>query len=334
MEAQIRRPCSSPDAAADVLRRGGVVAFPTETVYGLGADATNAAAVRRIFEIKGRPATNPLIVHVADAAAARACVAEWPEEAEALAARFWPGPLTLVLPRGGGIVDEVTAGGPTVGVRVPDHSLALQMLRRFRGGVAAPSANRSNHVSPTAADHVRDDLADAVNLILDGGPCGVGIESTVLSLATPTPTVLRLGGVGIDALREVIGEVEVRGGSDAGVAASPGRQAKHYSPDVPTRGRETRWFRSVLRGFMEHHATPATQPAVLGLRGGAGDWFRDLGYARHWLLPDDPAAYAALLYATLRAAEASGAGEILVELPPDAASWAAVRDRLRRATSE
>ena len=328
-----RASSSSADAAAGVLRRGGVVAFPTETVYGLGADATNAAAVRRIFEIKGRPATNPLIVHVADAAAAWACVAEWPAAAEALAARFWPGPLTLVLRRGGGIVDEVTAGGATVGVRVPDHPVALEMLRSFGGGVAAPSANRSNHVSPTTADHVRDDLGEAVDLILDGGPCGVGIESTVLSLATPTPAVLRLGGVGIDALREVIGGVSFHGGSDAGVAASPGRQARHYSPDVPTRGRETSWFRRVLRDFMEHHATPDSQPAVLGLRGGAGDWFRDVGYVRHWLLPDDPAAYAAALYATLRAAEASGANTIYVELPPDEPEWAALRDRLGRATA-
>ena len=207
------------------------------------------------------------------------------------------------------------------------------MLRSFGGGIAAPSANRSNHVSPTTADHVRNDLGDLVDLILDGGPCGVGIESTVLSLATPTPTVLRLGGVGIDALRGVIGDVQSHGGSDAGVAASPGRQIKHYAPDVPTRGRETSWFRSVLRDFMEHQATPDAQPAVLGLAGGAGDWFRDVGYARHWLLPDDPAAYAAALYATLRAAEASGSSEIFVELPPDDPRWAAVRDRLSRATA-
>ena len=168
--------------AADILRRGGVVAIPTETVYGLAADATNADAVRRIFAIKGRPATNPLIVHVADVEGARRCVSEWPNEATRLAERFWPGPLTIVLPKADAIVDDVTAGGPMVGVRVPDHPLTLEMIRHFRGGVAAPSANRSNHVSPTTAQHVRDDLRDTVDLVLDGGPCIIGIESTVLSL--------------------------------------------------------------------------------------------------------------------------------------------------------
>ena len=320
--------------AADVLRRGGLVALPTETVYGLGADATNAAAVRRIFAAKGRPATNPLIVHAADRWMAASCVADWPEAAERLAARFWPGPLTLVLPRASFIADEVTAGGPTVGVRVPNHPVALELLRTFGGGVAAPSANRSNHVSPTTAAHVRDDLGETVDFILDGGPCQVGIESTVLSLAGDVPTVLRLGGINLDELRRVIGEVAVRGGSDAGVAASPGRQATHYAPRVPAIARDTRWFRRVLRDFMEWHAAPQSQPAVVGLEGGAGDWFREVGYARYRHMPRDAAAYAADLYAALRWAESCGAREIYVELPPDAPEWAAVRDRLRRATPD
>src|SRR4051812_1359954 len=178
--------------AAQVLRSGGLVAFPTETVYGLGADATNADAVAKIFAAKGRPSTNPLIVHVADAATARRYATDWPVAASRLAERFWPGPLTLVLPKAMSIVSAVTAGLGTVGLRVPNHPLALQLLQDFSGPVAAPSANRSNRVSPTTAQHVRDELGDSVDVILDGGPCAVGIESTVIDLTTaPRPTLLR-----------------------------------------------------------------------------------------------------------------------------------------------
>ena len=174
---------------AELLRRGELVAFPTETVYGLGADATNQTAVRKIFAAKGRPSTNPLIVHIADAAIAQRYASAWDERAEKLAMHFWPGPLTLVLPKSAEIVDEVTAGLPSVGLRVPDHPLALELLRAFGGAVAAPSANRSNRISPTLADHVRQEFGDAIPLIIDGGPCRVGIESTVLDL-TGEPRIL------------------------------------------------------------------------------------------------------------------------------------------------
>src|SRR5947207_9629696 len=181
--------------AVEILRAGGLVAFPTETVYGLGADATNAEAVAKIFAAKGRPATNPLIVHVADVDTARRFAASWPLAASHLAEQFWPGPLTLVLPRSPAIVPAVSAGLRTVGLRVPNHPLALQLLQQFGGPVAAPSANRSNRVSPTTAQHVRDELGDAVDLVLDGGPCAVGIESTVLDLTGDRPAILRPGGV-------------------------------------------------------------------------------------------------------------------------------------------
>ena len=167
------------DQAVSILRRGGIVAFPTETVYGLGADATNPRAVDRIFQIKGRPSTNPLIVHVADGQVARRYASEFPVAATKLVARFFPGPLTIVLPKAPSIVDEVTAGLDTVGLRSPNHPLALELLRRFDGAIAAPSANKSTRVSPTTAQHVRDELGEAVALLLDGGPCEVGIESTV-----------------------------------------------------------------------------------------------------------------------------------------------------------
>ena len=181
--------------AVRIVRAGGLVAFPTETVYGLGADATNPAAVGKIFQAKGRPPTNPLIVHVADIAVGKKYAAEWPKTAQLLAEKFWPGPLTLVLLKSRSIVDEVTAGKNTVGLRVPNHPLALELLRQFNGPLAAPSANRSTRVSPTTAQHVHDELGDKVDLILDGGPCTVGIESTVLDLTVDPPIILRPGAI-------------------------------------------------------------------------------------------------------------------------------------------
>ena len=216
-------------AAVAVLRRGGLVAFPTETVYGLGADGADPLAVRRIFAAKGRPATNPLIVHVASSTVARRYATAWPATADRLAATFWPGPLTIVLPRDATIADEVSAGRGTVGLRVPDHPLALELLAAFDGPVAAPSANRANHVSPTTADHVRDELGDRVDLILDGGPCAVGIESTVIDLTGGRPALLRPGGISRGQLEAVVGPIDVVQGS----AASPGQGSRHYAPVTP-----------------------------------------------------------------------------------------------------
>ena len=293
--------------AADILRRGGLVAFPTETVYGLGADATNPAAVARIFTAKGRPSTNPLIVHVADEATAQKYAAEWPDLARQLAARFWPGPLTIVVERGAGIVDAVTAGGTTVGLRVPNHPVAMELLRAFGGAVAAPSANRSEHVSPTLASHVADDLGDRVDLILDGGPCGVGIESTVVDVSQGNVRMLRLGGVSVGALEKVVGPVSVQTRGPTGPAASPGQHARHYSPTTPA-------FRF----------TADQRAMVIGQAESEGAAILPTG--------SDQAEYARDLYRRLRELDDGGHAAIYIEMPPEVPEWAAVRDRLLRAT--
>jgi L-threonylcarbamoyladenylate synthase len=301
------------------------VGFPTEPVYGLGADATNADAVRRIFAAKGRPPTNPLIAHVADAAMAKRYTAAWPPVADALAAAFWPGPLTLVLPKHPSVADEATAGLGSVGVRVPGHPLALELLRAFGGAVAAPSANRSNRVSPTTAQHVRDELGDAVDLILDGGPCAVGIESTVLDLTGDVPTILRPGGVSRDQLESVLGAVVESGPvvSAATATASPGQHAIHYSPVTPTIRFESSQ-RTVLAAGAE--LGPC---GMMTVRPGARTAPRKEGPAVE--MPGDPQAYARHLYAVLRELDGMGLRTIYVEMPPDERRWSAVRDRLRRA---
>jgi L-threonylcarbamoyladenylate synthase len=301
--------------AVEVLRRGGLVSFPTETVYGLGADALNARAVERIFEVKGRPGTNPLIVHVADAATARRYAEAWPVEATWLAERFWPGPLTLILPKQHSIPDVVTAGRPTVGLRVPRHPVALELLKAFDGPVAAPSANRSTRVSPTSAQHVRDELGDAVDLILDGGACDVGIESTVLDLSVETPTILRPGSITREEIEREIGPVAVFGGSVAAgvVASSPGQHAVHYAP----RARAYR-FAAEQRDQMRSAALRDRNPSHVYLFLGE--------------MPGTPEQYARELYRTLRSHDEQGASAMFIEMPPDTAEWAAVRDRLTRAT--
>ena len=307
------------ELAATLLRAGKLVAFATETVYGLGADATNASAVARIFAAKGRPGTNPLIVHVANADAARRWVLDWPVEAEKLARAFWPGPLTLVLPKAAAIVDGVTAGLSTVGIRVPNHPLALALLAEFDGPVAAPSANRSNRISPTTAEHVRAELGEAVDLILDGGSCEVGIESTVLDLSSERPTILRPGQVTAEKIAEVIGRPVGLGSvvlEPSKAAASPGQHRVHYSPTTAT--------------FYFSPPAPA--------KNGAGYLLlrceEPVGAAPVVRMPGEPRAYAQRLYAALRELDALGLSAILVEMPPEDAEWMAVRDRLRRAGRE
>ncbi len=222
--------------AARVLRSGGLVAFPTETVYGLGADATNPEAVAGIFTAKGRPSWDPLIVHVPELAALPSVVSAIPPQVQLLAERFWPGPLTLVLPRNPAIPASVAAGGSTIGVRIPSAPVAQALLREAGVPVAAPSANRFMHTSPTRAEHVLADLDGRIDCLLDGGPCSVGVESTVLDLTTTPPRVLRPGGVTLEALREALGEVEappsepLEAGNPAGIAAAPGQMARHYAP--------------------------------------------------------------------------------------------------------
>jgi L-threonylcarbamoyladenylate synthase len=311
--------------SVEILRVGGLVAFPTETVYGLGGDARSAAAVRKIFAAKGRPATNPLIVHVADAAVARRYARQWPESADKLANAFWPGPLTIVLPKDPSIVDEATAGLGTVGLRVPDHPLTLELLRAFDGPLAGPSANRSMRVSPTTAEHVRQELGDRVDLVLDGGPCQVGIESTVLDLSRARPVILRPGGVSRQQIEAMIGPIEVSVGHVPPTqgAASPGQHEVHYSPRAPT-------YRFVMgQGAQAQQVVRelgAKHPVLLSMPAGLSSVAEKVVF-----MPIDPHIYAQRLYATLREADASGADVILIEMPPDEPAWSAVRDRLMRA---
>ena len=303
--------------AAGILKHGGLVAFPTETVYGLGADATSAAAVSGIFRAKGRPSYNPLIVHVADIASAKTIVTSWPPTAQALADRFWPGPLTLVLPKADSIPENVTAGLPTVGVRVPNHPVALALIRAAGLPLAAPSANRSMHVSPTLGDHVASSLGGAPDLILDAGPVAVGIESTVLDLTTRIPTVLRPGMISVDQLRDVIGRVEVASGhAPDGVARpSPGMMDRHYSPAA-----------RVL-------IVDATEIATAARHGGKVVVLArtPVSGANVWPMPSTAADYARLLYGMLHRADAEGYDTVIVEAVPADSAWDGVRDRLRRA---
>jgi L-threonylcarbamoyladenylate synthase len=292
--------------AAELIRCGGIVAFPTETVYGLGANAFDAAAVARIFTVKGRPRQSPLIVHVDSIDMARALVLEWSDAADRLARHYWPGPLTLVLRKQPSIPDIVTAGLATVGLRVPSHPLALALIRAAGVPIAAPSANPFTRLSPTTAEHVRQSLGDAVDLVLDGGPATVGIESTVLSLASAEPVLLRPGVIPLPEVELLIGPVRVAEGAAAGAHSSPGMHPQHYRPRTPL----------VLLAACD--APPA----------GRGDWLR-LGRE----MAAEPAAYAAMLYAALHRLDARGLDWIAVERPPDTPEWAGVLDRLTRAAN-
>jgi L-threonylcarbamoyladenylate synthase len=318
-------------AAADILRNGGLVAFPTETVYGLGADATNPAAVRRIFQIKGRPLTNPLIVHVADSAMARRFADPWPEVADRLAERFWPGPLTLVVGKAPAIVAEATAGLNSVALRCPRHPLALELLRIFDGPVAAPSANRSTRISPTTAQHVRDEFGDTIDCILDGGPCEVGIESTVLDLTGPVPTILRPGQVTAEQLEPIVAPVvtATRTIDDSQPASSPGQQAVHYAPLAPAyRFEPAQW--PAVNAWCQSHQQQRWALMTLGQRRSPTSRVPTAG--RVLAMPPAPADYARQLYCVLRQLDAEAVHSIWIEMPPDEPQWAAVRDRLLRAT--
>jgi L-threonylcarbamoyladenylate synthase len=323
----VRSPAGLADGirrAAEVMRGGGLVCFPTETVYGLGANALDADAVRRIFEAKGRPANNPLIVHIADRERAKAIVAEWPESAQRLAEGFWPGPLTLVLPRGEAIPDAVTAGGATVAVRVPAHPVARELLAACGLPIAAPSANRSARLSPTTAAHVKRDLDGKVDLILDGGPTPGGIESTVLDLTGP-PQLLRPGLIEVPALEAVIGPVLRPQVSAGGAAAlpSPGMLPRHYAPRTPLECVED----DGLARVAELHAQGVRVALVSHHPGIVQDVPAGVPVAR---MPADPAGYAAMLYAVLHLLDERQLERIVVALPPAGEEWMAVRDRLRR----
>jgi L-threonylcarbamoyladenylate synthase len=290
----------SLEQAAALIRAGKLVAFPTETVYGLGANALDSEAVARIFAAKGRPRTSPLIVHVDSVEMARGLASQWPDAAEVLARRYWPGPLTLVVPKRAAIPDIVTAGLPTVGLRMPAHPLALALIRAAGVPIAAPSANRFTELSPTHAGHVPAGLADYV---MNGGPARVGIESTVLSLAGE-PTLLRPGAISLTEIAASIGPVLTAEAPDSGPHASPGMHRRHYRPATPL------------------YLIGAGEPPPAG----CGAWLR-LGRE----MPADPVEYAAVLYQTLHRLDAQGVGGIAVEQPPETPEWAGVLDRLRRA---
>lgn len=304
-----------------MLRAGGVVAFPTETVYGLGADAENAAAVERIFAVKGRPPAHPLIVHLGD----RDELAHWcatvPPRAWQLACRFWPGPLTMIVPRNARVPDTVTGGLATVGLRVPSHPVAQELLRAFGRGIAAPSANRFGGVSPTTAAHVRDDLGDAVDLILDGGPCQVGLESTIVDLSSEQPGILRPGAVTREELEELMGcPVKVRGG---GAVRSPGQLAQHYAP----RARVVVCRDDELASAARRCVATGARVAVF-----SGAIPADLlPRVERITLATSVIDVAKRLYAALREVDRRGCDVVLVTLPAESGLGLAVADRLRRA---
>lgn len=317
-------------AAAERLRSGGLVAFPTETVYGLGADALNADAVARVFALKGRPANNPLIVHIADEPMAHRVAGQWPAEAAALARRFWPGPLTIVVPKGSAVPSIVTAGGETVALRCPDHPVALALIRAFNGPIVGPSANRSGFVSPTTAAHVRSAFADEIArdelLLLDGGACRAGIESTVISVVDRPARVLRRGVVTPRMIEEALGS-RVEAASRATLPADeptlpgPGMLERHYAPRAPARMFDAAEWPEVLdcaggaAAVLTHSRARVTHPPHTLIR-----------------LPMDPEGYAASLYAALHEADSLNPAVILIERPTgEGELWEALRDRLSRA---
>lgn len=306
------------DAAVEILRAGGVIGLPTETVYGLAADASSDAAVEEIFRIKGRPSGHPLIVHLAGVESRTGWVARWPAEADALSA-LWPGPITLVVPAGPQVSRVVTGGRDTVAIRVPDHPVALAVLERFGGGLAAPSANRFGRVSPTTADDVRDDLHDAVPLVLDGGPSEVGLESTIVSLIGE-PRLLRPGGVPVELVEELLGRaVPV---ADAEDRSAPGTLPSHYAPRAKV---ELVAEQAVVTRAIAHRDRGRTVAVLVGEGGEAPDGVHVLRS------PDDPRERARLLYRRLREADAAGAEVMVTSLPAEAGLGRAVADRLRRA---
>lgn len=312
--------------AADLLRDGQLVALPTETVYGLAANALDAEATSQVYVVKGRPTFNPIIVHVASLEMAKDCVTAWPDSAERLVSAFWPGPLTLVLPRSDRIPDVVTAGGPTVGVRWPSHPVIQEVIRRCGFPIAAPSANPANRVSPTTAQHVLDYFSGKIPLIVDGGSCQVGIESTVLDLSVDPPRLLRPGMIHEPSLLAVLGRLGQNSKHAAGPLRSPGQLRKHYSPRAALRT----WHGAKTAGsLLKDSGAPSKKVAVIAhTHVPSSDLF-----SRVAVLPHEPTAFARALYAELHACDAAGAAVIWVEEPPSTEEWRGVADRLRRAAA-
>lgn len=309
------------ERAVELLRAGELVAFPTETVYGLGADAANPAAVAKIFAVKGRPADHPLIVHIPDVSHLDRWARDISAAARAVAEKFWPGPLTLILKRHPDVPECVTGGQDTVGLRIPRHPLALELLRAFDGGIAAPSANKFGRISPTTAQHVRDDLGDAVAMILDGGPCQVGIESTILDMSDERTTVLRPGMLSGFDIGLFLGRMPAEAVNTSSVKA-PGSHLAHYAPRTPLLLVPDDTVAIALRtsiGKRERVAVLAPFPAPI----------EHPLIVAWYVAPTDADTYARELYATLRALDAAGADLIIVQRPP----WPAAIDRLMRASA-
>ena len=309
MTAEVRR-------AAQILKQGGLVAFPTETVYGLGADASSAEAMARLYRVKRRPTDHPVIVHFASSAAAFTWAREVPLAAKTLAQRFWPGPLTLILKRSEKAKDFVTGGQDSVGLRVPAHPVAHELLSLFGRGIAAPSANRFGLVSPTTAAHVREDLGEDVDLVLEGGPSEVGIESTIVDLSGGTPVLLRPGRISKADLEAVL-KSSVEEKSDSSPRHSGGLE-RHYAPRTPAR---------LIPSYDLDKEIARLREKVAVLAFSRPDERVD-----YWVrMPREPQAYAQKLYGALRELDTAACDEILVEAPPETPEWAAVRDRLTRA---
>jgi L-threonylcarbamoyladenylate synthase len=314
--------------AALTLRRGGLVAFPTETVYGLGANALERDAVARIFAAKGRPAKNPLIVHVSTLEQARELAGEWPDPAARLGAQFWPGPLTLVVPRSSRIPETVTAGGPTLAIRIPAHPVALALLHAVNLPLAAPSANRSSYLSPTRPEHVLRGLDGRIDLLLDAGPTSGGVESTVLDVSTSPPRLLRPGLITPAQIEAVIGPIQRSALSEvaqSGALPSPGLLSRHYAPVAPLECLEERTAAARVKALLRQRSRigwltflesdSSKQPEATLIR-----------------MPSNPESYAAQLYAALHNLDVAGVERIVVSMPPDTEEWLAVRDRLKRAS--
>ncbi|SDY86183.1 L-threonylcarbamoyladenylate synthase [Nitrosomonas halophila] len=315
------------ELAANHLRSGQIVAFPTETVYGLGADITQPQAIEKIFKIKGRPSNHPLIAHFADMTDLEYWASEIPTAAWLLAEQFWPGPLTLILPKSNRIPASITGGQDTVGLRIPRHPIAQALLRALgtRKAIAAPSANRFGHLSPTAAMHVREEFKNEIGVILDGGSCEVGLESTIVSCIGKTVTLLRPGGISVDAIENVLTQ-KILGNPVSHSVRASGSLPAHYAPDTPLEICSTgsdlwiraRWFQQQGKrtAILTHTPLPDAHKKQL-------DFI---------LMPDNPVTYGKILYATLRRLDQLGYDQLLIEAPPSRLDWLAVTDRLQRAS--
>jgi len=321
--------------AAEMLRAGNVVALPTETVYGLAANALDAKAVAQIFQIKGRPAKNPIIVHVAGLDMAQHCCAQWPGAAEKLARAFWPGPFTMVLPRSRIIPKIVTAGGRTVGVRWPAHPFIQAVIRRCEFPLAAPSANLSSRISPTTAEHVRRQLGGKIALIVDGGQSQVGIESTVLDLTPLLSTragparILRPGMIHAEALAAVAGNIQhSTSNHQPRTLRSPGLLTKHYAPRAKLLVLHWRDDADLASQLVTCHASPVTSHIIAHTKIPSGRPFSSVS-----VVPHDAEAFARALYGELHRCDDAGAETIVVEAPPETPEWAGIADRLRRAAT-